>query len=194
MSTIKAPTFDECYLRVRLLYRDRGIALSIRRSYQSGRRVDIICDRGRRYSSKSQVRKTSSKVCDCPFAGKIRFLPETNEWIWEVLAGRDSHNHDPVLEGNFESVPAFRTLSQAEAEFRKTSSDIETNKPSIIDRVEQLSKARIKSRDIASQIREQENVIITAYDVRNIQQKLRHEKYGPLSSTSEFAGGATVWL
>ncbi|GJC83954.1 hypothetical protein ColLi_06792 [Colletotrichum liriopes] len=163
MSTIRAPTFDECYLRVRLRYRDEGIALN--------------------YTTTARTRKTSSKRCDCPFAGKIRFLPETNEWIWGVLVGRDTHNHDPIHPSKLMSVAAFRSLSQAEAAFQAASRDVGAKKPTVVERVEQLSKTGMKSPDIASQLSEQDRIMVTAQDVRNTQQKLRHEKCGPLTST-----------
>ncbi|KZL76031.1 hypothetical protein CT0861_08386 [Colletotrichum tofieldiae] len=68
MSTIRAPTFDECYLRVRLRYRDEGIALNVRPSYQGGRRVDI----GAHHTSRSTA-APEYKLFFAEAASKIQF-------------------------------------------------------------------------------------------------------------------------
>ncbi|KDN72098.1 putative MULE transposase domain-containing protein, partial [Colletotrichum sublineola] len=169
MATIIATTFEECWLRVRLHYRNEGIALRKKGWSNKHTRLNIYCDRAGNRQSTATRRKASSKQCGCTFAGKIFQADDT--WIWEVLDGRELHNHEPTSQSEIAAVANFQRLSEEEAAFNADREGL--TRKSIIQRVEELSSNNnMTSREIAAQLVSTEKVATTNQRVNRFQMPL----------------------
>ncbi|KDN68180.1 putative MULE transposase domain-containing protein [Colletotrichum sublineola] len=163
------PTFEECWLRVRLHYRDQGIALRKKTWTNNRRRFDFCCDRAGKRASTATRRKVSTKQCNCLFAGKIRRVDDT--WVWEILDGKELHNHEPTAQNEIAAVAAFQRLSEEEAAFFAARDGLA--RKSITQRVEELSAGNnMTSREIAAQLASTEKVTITNQRVNRFQMPL----------------------
>ena len=56
-------------------------------------KVNLRCDKGRKFTSTATKRDTSTRMTECPFQATVKKLQQDVEWT--VTCDRPEHNHEP---------------------------------------------------------------------------------------------------
>nr|XP_043627293.1 uncharacterized protein LOC122598879 [Erigeron canadensis] len=130
-----------------------------KRGYMS--KVNLKCDRGGIFKSKSSIRTTGSKKINCPFELVGKYYKVNDLWVLEVIC--EKHNHEPALD--MEGHPHAKRLSKDEARL-----------------VGDLLNKNVKPQEILSTLKEQNTYnVSTMRTIYNARHKFRRTEHAETS-------------
>jgi hypothetical protein len=145
--------------------RDHGFGVAIKRSIKDRHgivyKVNLRCDKGRKFTSTATKKESSTRMTECPFQATVKKLQQDDEWT--VTCDRPEHNHEPS------DTPATHPS------LRKPTTDE-------LDIITSLTSSNIRPKAIIAHLRQNDpTTLLTRQEVYNYRQKHKSEQLGGLT-------------